>query len=83
VEAAVVADVLVAVVEHPIAPGDEEIALELWCDHHVVEHGVLGQRCTEVAHLAGGGQEALPGQVDRKLVWEPDGRRTPTEELAD
>jgi hypothetical protein len=79
---AVEADVLVAVVEHPVAPGDDEVPLELGRDDHVVQHPVLGQRCAEVAHLAGGGQEALPAQVDRELVREPDGRRTPAEKVA-
>ena len=78
----VVADVLVAVVEHPVAPGDDEVPLELGRDDHVVQHLVLGQRCAEVAHLAGGGQEALLAQVDRELVREPNRRGAPPEKVA-
>jgi hypothetical protein len=69
----VVADVLVAVVEDAVAPGDHQVALELGRDHHVVQHGVLGQGRAEVGHLPGGGQEARPVLVDRQQVRQPHG----------
>jgi hypothetical protein len=70
----VVADVLVRVVEDPVAPGDHQVALELRRDDDVVQHGVLGQGRAEVGHLPGGRQEARPVLVDRQQVREPHGR---------